>query len=168
MTVHDNPCLTCPDVCCSLKGEYGLRLAKNEFEAYFKDRQYELNVRVENKIVIISTKDGLVCPNLGAKGCQIYRTRPIDCRLYPYQMEPMYETREKVKFILYMQHNCVQKETFHFSEDEAKALVAEFGKKVYGDKKIVVQTYENRFIPKLSNKCEVLFVKFCKKLGLCL
>jgi Fe-S-cluster containining protein len=166
MTVHDNPCLTCPDTCCSLKGEYGLRLSKDEFETCFKDREQDLHVRVEDKVVIVSTKDDLVCPNLGEKGCRIYQNRPIDCRLYPYQMQPVYETRRKVKFILYLEPICAQNEILQFPEDEAKALVEEFGRKVYGDKKIVVQIYENRFLPKLRNKCEVLFVKSCKKLGL--
>jgi Fe-S-cluster containining protein len=166
MTAHDNPCLTCPDACCALKGNCGLRLSQDEFEAHFQDRQEDLHVRVEEKVVIISTKDGLVCPNLGEKGCRIYLNRPIDCRLYPYQMQPVYETRRKAKFLLYMEPNCAHHETFHFPEDEAKALVEEFGRKVYGNKKIIVQTYENRFLPKLLNKCEVWFVKFCKRLGI--
>jgi Fe-S-cluster containining protein len=166
MTEQNNPCHTCPDSCCALKGHCGLRLSKDEFETFFRDQEQDLNVRVEDKIVIISTKDGLVCPNLGKKGCRIYEDRPIDCRLYPYQMLPMYETRRKAKFMLYLQPNCVQNETFLYPEEEARALVEEFGRKVYGDKRIVVQTYRDRFLPKLRNKCEVLFVKFCMRLGL--
>jgi len=39
MTVRDNPYLSCPDACCSLKGEYGLGLSKDDFEPHFRDRQ---------------------------------------------------------------------------------------------------------------------------------
>ena len=67
---------------------------------------------------------------------------------------------------MYMHHNCLQNETFRFPEDVAKALAEEFGRKVYGNKKLVIQTYEERSLPRLSNKCEVLSIKFRRKLGL--
>lgn len=165
MTVPDNPCLTCPDTCCALKGHDGLRLSKEEFDAHFKNREQDLNVRVEDKITIISSKEGLLCPNLGDKGCRVYLERPIDCRLYPYQMLPVYETGRIVKFLLYMESACVEGKTFSIPEAEARALVHEFGKKVYGDKMIIVQVYRNEFLAKLGNKCASLWVKFCKKLG---
>jgi Fe-S-cluster containining protein len=142
-----------------------LRLSQDEFEACFKDREHDLEVKVENKNVIISTKEGLVCPNLSDKGCRIYHHRPIDCRLYPYQMLPMYETRTKVKLMLYVHPECVTKQLFNYPEEEARTLVEEFGRKVYGNKKIIVQTFQDRFLPKLKNKCEVLFVQLLVKLG---
>jgi CelD/BcsL family acetyltransferase involved in cellulose biosynthesis len=46
-----------------------------------------------------------------------------------------------------------------------KPLILEFGKKFYGNKKIIVQVYRNEFLAKLGNKCASLWVKFCKKLG---
>jgi len=162
---EENPCLTCPDICCALKGDCGLRLSQTEFEAHFKEHMRNLLVRQEGRLVIIATKDGLVCPNLGDKGCRIYLDRPIDCRLYPYQMLPVYETRGKVKFMLYMTPNCVADKTFHYPEQAARDLVSEFCRKVYGDKKIIIQVFENRFLPKLMNKCAALFIKFCVKLG---
>ena len=159
----DNPCLACPDICCALKGKCGLRLSQTEFEAHFKEHKQNLLVRQEGKLVIISTKNGLLCPNLGDKGCRIYDERPIDCRLYPYQMLQMYETRGKVKFMLYMTPDCVADKTFHYPEQTARDLVTEFCRKVYGDKRIIIQVYENRFLPKLMNKCAVLFNKLCVK-----
>lgn len=165
MSDNDNPCLSCPDICCSLKGDCGLRLSKNEFEDCFKAHQQDLNVREQDGIVIISTKEGLVCPNLGGKGCRIYLDRPIDCRLYPYQMLPVYETKRAVKIMLYMQQICVAERTFRFPEAEARALVEAFGKKAYGDKKIIVQTFENSLLPKVKNKLELWVVKFFLKLG---
>jgi Fe-S-cluster containining protein len=161
-----NPCLSCPDICCALKGECGLRLSQAEFDTHFKVHMQNLLVRREGQLVIISTKEGLVCPNLGDKGCRIYIDRPIDCRLYPYQMMPVYETRRKIKFMLYMTPNCVADKTFHYPEQEAKKLVMEFCRRVYGDKKIIIQVYENRFLPKLMNKCATLFNRWCEKLGI--
>lgn len=165
MTVTDNPCLTCPDTCCALTGHDGLRLSKGEFETHFKERQQGLNVREEDKLIIISSKEGLVCPNLEKKGCRIYRERPIDCRLYPYQMLPVYETRKRVKFLLYMHPECVENKMFPIPEAEARALVTAFGKKAYGDKQIIVQIYRDEFFAKLVNKCSCLAVKFFQRLG---
>ena len=159
MNVPDNPCLTCPDTCCALKGHDGLRLAKEEFESFFKGREEDLRVRVENEIVVISTRDGLVCPNLGEKGCRIYHDRPIDCRLYPYQMLPVYETRRSVKFLLYMDPHCVENRRFIIPEVEARRLVLEFGKKAYGDRKIIVSIYRDEFLAKVRNKCALMLVK---------
>ena len=164
MTAHDNPCLTCPDSCCALKGECGLRLSPAEFEAHFKEHIQNLHMRQDGKNVVISTREGLVCPNLGEKGCRIYEERPIDCRLYPYQMLPVYETRRKVKFMLYMTPDCVANRTFHFSEQSARALVEKFCKDVYGDKTVLIQIYQDRFLPKLKNKGASLFYKLCAKL----
>lgn len=167
MTLPDNPCLTCPDTCCALKGQDGLRLSNDEYQAFFKNREQDLQVRVENKVTIISTKEGFLCPNLGEKGCRIYLERPIDCRLYPYQMLPVYETSKSVKFLLYMEPHCVQNKTFHIPEAEARALVLEFGRKVYGEKKtIIVQTYQDSFLSKARNKCSLLWIDFLKRMGI--
>jgi len=166
MTDQENPCLTCPDICCSLKGECGLRLSKHEFEALFRDRESDLHVREEDGIVIISTREGFVCPNLGEKGCLVYGDRPIDCRLYPYQMVPVYETREKVKIMLHLKPECVAERTFAYPEAEAKDLVEKFGRAAYGGKTVIVRVFEDKLMPKIVNKLELWLVKFLLKLGL--
>ncbi|KPK32838.1 MAG: hypothetical protein AMK70_10010 [Nitrospira bacterium SG8_35_1] len=166
MTLNDNPCLTCPDTCCGIPGKFSLRLTKDEFEKFFKDCQQDLLVREENKVVMIFSKEGKGCPNLEKKGCRIYRDRPIDCRLYPYQMLPLYETKDKVKILLYIKPECVENRIFNIPENEAMTLVEDFGRKVYGNKKIIVQVFEDNFFIKLRNKIETLFIKFCQKLGI--
>jgi len=166
MTLNDNPCLTCPDTCCGIPGKFSLRLSKDEFERYFKDKKEDLRVTEKDKVTMIFSKEGKGCPNLGKKGCRIYRNRPIDCRLYPYQMMPLYETRDKVKFLLYIKPECVENRIFNIPENEAMALVEDFGRKVYGNKKIIVQVFEDKFFAKLLNKIETLFIKFCQKLGI--
>lgn len=168
MDDKNNPCRTCPDTCCGIPGKFCLRLSKEEFEKYFKDRGQDLLIREKDKVIMIFSKEGKVCPNLERKGCRIYSDRPIDCRLYPYQMLPVYETRERVKFILYMLPNCIENKTFRMPESKARALVEEFGRNVYGDKKIIVQIFEDKFLQKLRNKCEVLLVKLCQQLGISL
>jgi Fe-S-cluster containining protein len=161
----NNPCLTCPDICCALKGHDGLRLSPQEFAAHFRAHVTGLRVRQQGKLVIISTREGLVCPNLGDKGCLIYAERPIDCRLYPYQMLPVYETRSRVKFMLYMTPDCVANRTFHVPEQEARELVKAFCRSVYGDKTVIIQVYRDSVLPKLQNKCAALFFKLCVKCG---
>ena len=165
MDARENPCLTCADTCCSLKGQYGLRLSKDEFEAHFKDRGQGLLVRVENSMVILSSQEGVVCPHLENGGCQIYPDRPVDCRLFPYQMQLLYETRNKVKFLLHSQSNCPERESYLLTEAEAKALVEDFGRNVYGNKRIIVQFYDKRLLPRIKSQCELLLVKLCMKLG---
>lgn len=165
MSVADNPCQACPDTCCALKGECGLRLSPEEYAAHFQARAQDLRVRVEHKVVIISTREGRVCPNLGSKGCRIYPERPIDCRLYPYQLLPVYETKNRVKILLYLQPDCVANQRFAFNEAEAIALVEQFGRNVYGDKKIVVQIFRDNFLAKLKNKSAVLLVKCFQQMG---
>jgi Fe-S-cluster containining protein len=166
MTEHDNPCLTCPATCCSLKGESGLRLSRGEFETHFKSFEKDLLVREEGGMVVISSKEGLVCPHLGEKGCRIYPDRPIDCRLCPCQMLPVYETRKKVKIMLYLLPECVEDKSFNYLEAEARALVEAFGKEAFRNKKITIQVFEDKLVPKVKNKLETLFMKFLFKAGL--
>lgn len=164
--VPENPCLTCADVCCALKGDYGLRLSAHEFEAHFREHTHALRVRQEGEMVVLSTEEGRVCPNLGDKGCRIYAERPIDCRLYPYQMLPVYQTKRRVKIMLYMTPVCAADRTFAYPEQQARTLVQTFCRDVYGDKRVLIQIYQNRFLPKLRNKGAALFFQLCTKFGI--
>jgi len=166
MDEHENPCLNCPDTCCGIPGKFSLRLSKDEFEKHFKDKEEDFRLIEKDKVFLIFSKEGKGCPNLDQKGCRIYLDRPIDCRLYPYQMLPLYETRNKVKFFLYILPYCIEKKFFPMPENQAIALVKEFGRKVYGNKKIIVLVYKNNLLFKLKNKIELLFVKLCQKLGI--
>lgn len=170
MTENENPCLTCPgpDTCCGIPGRFSLRLSKTEFEKHFRDKVEDILVTEKDKVIMIFSKEGKGCPNLDKKGCRVYLDRPTDCRLYPYQMLPLYETRRKVKFFLYILPNCIENKTFSMPESEAIALVEEFGRKIYGNKDIVVRIYRDNLLFKLRNKIELLFVKFCQKLGISL
>ena len=74
-------------------------------------------------------------------------------------MIPLYETSEKAKILLYIKPFCIENREFNIPEEEAISLVEEFGKDVYGDKKIIVQIFEDKFFAKLKNKLEVIFYK---------
>ena len=163
MQVNNNPCLNCPKKCC-IVGLIGLMLSKEEYETYFKEHEQNFLVRSEDKIVFLTAKEGIICPYFENEGCKIYDERPIDCRLYPYQMRLAYETKEKIKFILHSRSDCPRKANLLLPEAEAKALIMDFGKKVYGDKKIIVQNCDNLFA-RLTNKIEMLLVKLFKGLG---
>ncbi len=159
----DNPCLTCPDTCCGTPGKFSLRISKEEFEKHFKDRADDLIIQEDGNVVLIYSKEGKACPNLDNKGCKIYLDRPIDCRLYPYQMLQLYETNNKAKLLLYIKPHCVENRTFYMPENDAIALVEAFGRNVYGDKKIIVQIFEDKFLSKLKNKIELFFYKSIRK-----
>jgi Fe-S-cluster containining protein len=157
--VHKNPCIACTFTCCTLGGSCGLMLTKDEFEKHFKSHAEGLLVRVSKKIVIVSSKEGRVCPHLENGGCRIYQDRPIDCRLYPYQMRPVHEKRKKAKIEFNTRSDCPQKKSLFLlmPEAEVRALVMAFGKKVYGEnKKIIVQQYEKKLVSRLRNLIETV------------
>jgi Fe-S-cluster containining protein len=136
--VDDNPCAACTINCCTIKGWCGLMLTKSEFEKHFKSHAEELFIRLSDNHVVISSKEGRVCPHLEDGGCRIYHDRPIDCRLYPYVMRFVSENAKKVKIAFHTRSDCPQKNARLLPEADARALIMEFGEKVYGDKAIVV------------------------------
>jgi len=160
----DNPCLDCRNKCCVV-GLIGLMLSKEEYEAYFKKYEQSFLVIPEDKLVFLTARDGIICPYFEDRGCKIYDQRPFDCRLYPYQMRLAYETKEKIKFILHSRSDCPRKTNLLLPEAEAKALIMDFGRKVYGNKKIIVQNCDN-LLARLTNKIEILLVKLFKVLGI--
>jgi Fe-S-cluster containining protein len=131
-------------------------LSKNEFDSLFKDYENSLMVRVEKGIVILSSKKGDMCPHLENGVCRIYKDRPIDCRLHPYQMRTSYVTPKRAKLILHTRSSCPKKMKLLISEEKAKLLVMDFGREVYGDKDIVVQRCET-LLSRITNKSELFF-----------
>jgi Fe-S-cluster containining protein len=153
-TVSDNPCVACPTNCCTLKGWIGLILTKDEFEKHFKGHAEELFVRLSDNYVVISTKEGRVCPHLSDGGCRIYQDRPIDCRLYPYQMRFISGNAGKVKLVFHTRSDCPQKNALLIPEAEARALVMEFGKKVFGADKTIIVVREKGLLSRLRIRIE--------------
>lgn len=165
MATLDNPCRACPDNCCSIRGRFGLLLTKDEYETLFKEHKQNLNVREEDQFIVISSQEGNMCAHFADGTCTIYHDRPIDCRLYPHQMRLAYETTDKVKFILHYRSDCPRKAELLIPEAEARTLVRNFGRKAYGDKKIIVQNCDN-IVARLGVKIEIQLVKLLKGLGI--
>ncbi len=155
-TVGDNPCAACITNrgCCTLKGWCGLMLTKDEFELHFKEYSNGLSVRLTNDYVVISTKEGLACPHLTGSGCRIYQDRPIDCRLFPYVMRFVSANAKKVKIAFHTRSDCPQKNTLLIPEAAARALVREFGEKVFGGDKTIVVVREKGLLSRLRIRIE--------------
>ena len=152
--VSDNPCMACITNCCTIKGLCGLMLTKGEFEAHFMRHAERLLIRLSDEYVIISSKEGQVCPHLEEGGCRIYHDRPIDCRLYPYVMRFVFKKTKRVKIALHSRSDCPQKEVLLSPEADARALVTEFGKKVYGEDKTIIVQRETGLVSRLQIRIE--------------
>jgi Fe-S-cluster containining protein len=153
-TVNDNPCVACTTNCCTIKGWCGLMLTKDEFEEHFKSHAEGILIRQSDKYVVISSKEGRVCPHLEDGGCRIYQDRPIDCRLYPYVMRFVSENAKKVKIAFHTRSDCPQKKTMLLPEADARALVMEFGKKVFGEDKTIIVQREKGLVSRLRIRIE--------------
>lgn len=158
-TVSDNPCIACTDnSCCTLKGSCGLMLTKKEFEKHFKTYAEDLIIRPSDEFIIISSKEGRVCPYLGDSGCRIYQDRPIDCRLYPYVMRHFFVKGDKVKIVFHSRSGCPQKNSLLLltPEIEARRLITSFGKEVYGEDKTIIVQRQKGPVSRLQNRIEEL------------
>jgi Fe-S-cluster containining protein len=155
-TASDDPCAVCNTNrgCCTLKGWCGLMLTKDEFEKHFKRHAEKLFIRLTDDYVVISTKEGLVCPHLSDSGCGIYQNRPIDCRLFPYVMRFVSRNAKKVKIAFHTRSDCPKKSTLLIPEAEARALVMEFGKKVFGEDKTIIVVREKGPLSRLLIRIE--------------
>jgi Fe-S-cluster containining protein len=141
VTIQDNPCLRCAvdQKCCKVPG---LKLSKREFENLFQKHSSRLSVIKYNKIVILYPKDDLPCPYWKEDGCNIYQDRPIDCRLFPYELNQMVEKRGKIEVVVYDQTDCPQKESLFIPFDKAKELIETLAQDVYGQGKPIEIHYE--------------------------
>ena len=143
---NSNPCSTCATGygCCTLKGACGLMLTKEEFDKHFKGHTDKLVVRSSRNFVIISSRDGFACPHLDVGGCRIYHERPIDCRLFPHMMSNVFERRNHIKIVFHDRSDCPQKGHLFQPTDEARALVMEFARSVFGTNRPIIVKFEKR------------------------
>ena len=165
--VPDNPCVECLKIskhgCCGLKGSCGLMLTNDEYQRHFQAHARELKIWQSEKFHIISTtNDELGCPHLKDGGCEIYQDRPIDCRLYPYVIRRFIERGRTVKIVFHSKSDCPDKPTLLHLTPEAKAseLVAEFGRKVYGENVRIVARHEKGVLSRLLNRIEAMASRY--------
>jgi len=164
--IHDNPCIECirssKHGCCTIKGSCGLMLTNDEYDRHFKHHAKDLVIWQSNKFYIIASKEGHICPHFENDGCRIYRDRPIDCRLYPYVMRRFIKRSQKVKIVFHTKSDCPDKTTmFRLTpETKARALVIEFGKKVYGENSTIIVRHEKGFLSRLIYRIETNISRF--------
>ncbi len=140
-SVQDNPCLVCNfnQRCCSQLS--GLRLSREEFEKYFKLHAEKLSILKYKKVFLVSTLNSSPCPHWGESGCRIYRDRPVDCRLYPYEITRMVEKRRRIEITFQGNNGCPQRDNLLMPVEEAKALIEDFCQTVYGRGKPTIIKY---------------------------
>ena len=140
-TVQENPCLACTENqrCCSQLS--GLRLSEEEFEKYFRNHSDKLSVVKDNRVFIVTSRDSGPCPHWELTGCGIYNGRPIDCRVYPYEITQVVERRKVIEIKFRESPTCSQRDHLLMPIEEAEALMEVFGQSAYGSGKQVVTKY---------------------------
>lgn len=135
-----NPCITCEvdQKCCKV---LGLKLSREEFEKHFKKYSDRLSIIKYKKMFIVYPRNNLPCPHWDKEsGCTIYLDRPIDCRLYPYDLHQIIEKNGIIEIKLYDQTDCPHKEDLFMPVDEAKELIKTLAREAYGeDKPVTIQ-----------------------------
>jgi Fe-S-cluster containining protein len=140
-TFQENPCLACTENqrCCSRLS--GLRLSEEEFRKYFRNHSDRLSVVKDNKVFIVTSQDNGPCPHWDLSGCMIYNDRPIDCRVYPYEITQVVKQRKVIQIKFRESPACSQREHLLMPIEEAEELMKVFGQSAYGSGKQVVTKY---------------------------
>lgn len=141
MPQNDNPCMACAvdQMCCK---DMGLKLSRLEYEEHFKAYSERFTVVPYDKMVIVYPKDDRPCPYLTPQGCSIYGGRPVDCRLYPYELNRMVKKRGRIEVVVYDQTDCPHKEGLFIPFEEAKTLIIELARDVFGPGEPIEIKYE--------------------------
>ena len=140
-TADENPCLRCTmeqDCCNRLRG---LKVTRNEFERYFQAHSEKLSITPATQsgaVLVISTNDAKACPNWKDGGCTVYNERPIECRLFPYTTAGIVERRNRIEIGFHRRTNCPLKNELLMPEDDARSLIALFGKRAFGEDKTII------------------------------
>lgn len=127
----NNVCAACgiSQNCCSNLA--GLRLSKAEFERSFLHH---------NEALLISEYHGIYevygrwkrCPNWDDNNCTVYRTRPMECRLFPYTIGDVIRIGRFVVLTYHHRTLCPQKNLLLPSRAEARHLLRSFAEEAFG------------------------------------
>jgi len=139
--VPENPCLACTENqrCCSQLS--GLTLSNEEFEKNFRKHTDKLSVVDDNKVFIVSAYDNGPCPHWQQSGCKIYYDRPIDCRVYPYEIIQLAERKGVIEIKFRGSPCCPQKDHLLIPLEDARTLMKNLGRMAYGESKPIVIKY---------------------------
>ena len=112
----------------------GLKLSKDEFESNFFRHRESLLIRQYHGIYEVSGRRNK-CPNWEDNQCVVYKTRPIECRIFPYTIGGI--TRIG-RFVLMTYHHrtcCPHKDIVLLPQAEALRLLRSFAKDAFGEKR---------------------------------
>lgn len=158
LTEEANPCLACTvnqDCCTRLTG---LMLTEKEYQRCFAHHGEKVEVTRDGAFYIINESKPAKCPNWQDEGCSVYDERPFECRLFPHNSYVRGETANKVSIRYHEVHTCPLVHSLKMKDDEARNLVDDFARGVYGDKVEVEVTAES-FGDKSKRKWEHLLGK---------
>ena len=138
---QNNPCLACNvnQQCCSHLA--GLRLSQKEFDKYFKIHSDRLSITNRNNVFIVSAVDSGPCPHWEPDGCRIYNERPVDCRVYPYEIIEIREKKKVIEIVFRDSPTCPQINQLAMPFEEAEELMKNLGQAIYGYSKPIVIKY---------------------------
>lgn len=131
MSATHNPCLDCSigqNCCTNLSG---LVMTKEEYEENFAQFADQLIVKEENSMYSIATKKG-PCPHWKGQ-CTIHATRPMDCRLFPYQMGKIKAAPKHVKINYHTHTRCPKKKELLMPDADARNMIHSWAQDLYGE-----------------------------------
>jgi Fe-S-cluster containining protein len=120
-------------------------LTEPEFERCFASHEPELAIEREDAVLVVSQRDGGVCPNWQDGGCVVYEDRPRECRLFPFTMYPTSNSGQLVSLRLHSETRCPLKRQLLGDREGAQQLAQEFADEAYGDSRVVSVRHESPF-----------------------
>jgi Fe-S-cluster containining protein len=90
-----------------------------------------LDIKHEGPIYVITPKNGEACPNWHDGGCSVYDERPRECRLFPFTLFVRQQKSHAVSLGYHCDTRCPLKTELLRSEDEAQAIVSDFGREAF-------------------------------------
>lgn len=149
----DNPCADCPENCCrSLRK---LKLSPTEYERVYAVFRENFDIERKGLLYELTMHKGVNCPHLGDQDlCTVYKTRPVECRLFPYTVNQTYCIGPLIWFTYHGRTPCPRKNNGLFpSHREARKWIHRLATETYGARKIYFVFYEGtgyRLLSKLS------------------
>ena len=138
---RENPCLTCSENqrCCSQLS--GLVLSEEEYEKSFQKHADKLSIVKNDKVFFVTSQGEGPCPHWQISGCRIYHDRPIDCRVYPYEIIQVAAGKGRIEIKFRDSPCCPQTDHLLMPLKEAKGLLRDFGKALYGKGRPIILRY---------------------------
>jgi Fe-S-cluster containining protein len=126
-----NACATCSigQYCCTHLSN--LKISELEYKKHFDQYSEYLEVRRVGALYIISSKGEKPCPNWSNNLCNIYDDRPIDCRLYPYDMRIIHINKKQVKLSFHSLARCPSKKELLATEKDAREMISRFAHDIF-------------------------------------